>query len=159
MTPSQFSNLYDENYGTLFYWILGKIGNRQAAEDAVSDTFRLAWEHRDQLKEIECAQGWLYAIAESQRKIYWRVKIRRGRHWVDLERPEDIADPHDFTDALARRMEVERLRRLMDSIPSPLLRRALRNWCHRKPERTAAERTRVFNAKRELEALCQTSPT
>lgn len=74
-------------------WLLLK--DRQAAEEAVMDTFVQAYRHIDQLKDPEKLGGWLLRIAINRCRMRLRTwSWRRLIPFADVERlPDESSDP------------------------------------------------------------------
>lgn len=124
MTEAQFSELYREHYGLMFYWINSKVKNRAQAEDIAGRSFQKAWEHRADLKGD--FKAWAYQIASNEMRSHWRSEKSRAQE--PLEDHHDQADPRDFTQELEKYMEWQRANeaaRMLDGIHRRALAMAL----------------------------------
>ncbi len=57
----RFEACFDEHYLAIFGYAMRRVPGRESAEDAVADTFAIAWRRRDRIPDP--ALPWLYAIA------------------------------------------------------------------------------------------------
>lgn len=160
MNKSQFEKLYADNYGMLYFFILGRVRNKHIAEDLTCQAFADALEQLEQLRDTAKAKAWLWTIGLNLLNNKWRRdKIVRYESADDhLEHP----DPYDFVDELARFMECQRAIHLLAAL-QPKYRQAIKHYLAGHPIKTAARiagvpkstaGTRLHNAKNELRELC-----
>lgn len=98
----RFEACFREHYADILAFAIRRQSDRQAAEDAASDTFAVAWRRRDLIPEQPLP--WLYAIALRVLANQRRSGLRRRRLEERLAREQAIAvDGNDPTDAVARR--------------------------------------------------------
>jgi len=159
MTAAEFAREYQENYGKLFYYVMGLAKNTAIAEDVVSQTFLSAWEHRGQLRGE--FKPWLYQIATNAMNKSWRRDSYL--HMEPLEGHEERPEPKDFGVELERFMEWQRAAQAA-MILSHEMRRALALHLKGLTVTQAARQmrvapgtagTRLWNAKKIVRELCQ----
>lgn len=89
---SQLPALYARMRDPLFAYAASVLGDRDAAEDVVADTFERAWsKHRRFSSRRGSAESWIWAIARNRTLDELR---RRSRH-------ADPVDPDELVGALA----------------------------------------------------------
>jgi RNA polymerase sigma factor (sigma-70 family) len=71
-----FATIYDRYAEALFNAAYRQLGNREEAADVVQDTFVLASERFDQLRDPSRLKSWLYAIATRQALRVVRARLR-----------------------------------------------------------------------------------
>src|SRR5918995_2931797 len=64
--PAGLAAAYDEYADRLVAYFAGMLQDRDAAADAVHDTFVIAFERADQLRDPAKLRSWLYAIARNE---------------------------------------------------------------------------------------------
>ncbi len=98
----RFEDCFRDHYAAILAFAIRRQRDRQAAEDAASETFAVAWRRRGLIPERPLP--WLYAIALRVLANQRRSGIRRRRLEERLARePTTGPDRSDPTDALARR--------------------------------------------------------
>jgi RNA polymerase sigma-70 factor (ECF subfamily) len=98
----RFEACFRDHYADILAFAIRRQPDRQAAEDAASETFAVAWRRRDLIPERPLP--WLYAIALRVLANQRRSGHRRRRLKERLAQEGAVpADPGDPTDALARR--------------------------------------------------------
>ncbi len=81
MDEEEFTELYNQLHRHLFRYAKAQLHAIEAAQDVVSETFRIAWEKRDALKvEVNSARAYVMGIGK---KVVLRHIQDRQRH------PED----------------------------------------------------------------------
>lgn len=101
---ARFSALYRSYYPLILSTCTRRLGNRQAAEDATHEVFRIAWQHYPK-EDVDVA--WLYAAA---RNVIGNEYRRFARSGVALARLAEPERGQDSTDALDVRAVMTRLR-------------------------------------------------
>ena len=77
--PAQFAVVYDRHAGTVFRYLVRRVG-RDIADELLGDTFRVAFENRATYEgERSNARPWLYGIASNLVAKYRRTEGRRLR--------------------------------------------------------------------------------
>ncbi len=100
---SAFGELYDAYAGDLYRKILmPRLGNAQAAEDALAETFRSAIERLDAFEHREISIfHWLSRIAHNKAMDMHRARAVTGRRIADLRvLLEPLSAPQQGADAL-----------------------------------------------------------
>lgn len=98
----RFERCFRDHYASLLAFAIRRTPGREAAEDAVSETFAVAWRRRDLIPAA--ALPWLYAIAikviANQRRSSQRRRALDERLALEADTP---APPHDPAGSLSRR--------------------------------------------------------
>ena len=82
MTEEEFTELYNQLHRHLFRYAKAQLHAVEAAQDVVSETFRIAWEKRHAMKvEVRSAPAYVMGIGK---KVILRQIQERQRH------PEDV---------------------------------------------------------------------
>jgi len=98
----RFESCFCEHYADILAFAIRRQPDRQAAEDAASETFAVAWRRRGLIPDLPLP--WLYSIALRVLANQRRSSLRRRRLEERLAQEQAIpADGSDPTDALARR--------------------------------------------------------
>lgn len=98
----RFEACFRDHYADILAFAIRRQRDRQAAEDATSETFAVAWRRRGLIPERPLP--WLYAIALRVLANQRRSGLRRRRLEERLAQERAIAaDGSDPIDALARR--------------------------------------------------------
>ncbi len=150
--PSAFGELYD-TYAPLLYRrvLLPRLANEQAAEDALSETFRTAMERLDrfELRKVSI-YPWLARIAHNKAMDMHRARAVTGRRLNDLQGmlspllvPQDAAD--ELLELVTEASEIKSLvRRTLEAL-NPRYRRAIELRFFE--ERTREDCARSLNVK------------
>ena len=84
-----FTTIYDRHIDVIYGSVLRFVGDRQAAEELVQDTYLAAWRHAGQYEpSAGSVLGWLLGIAR-HKSIDRARSIARRPHVVRLDGPED----------------------------------------------------------------------
>ncbi|MDN5211808.1 sigma-70 family RNA polymerase sigma factor [Fulvivirgaceae bacterium BMA12] len=78
-------NFYYKNADKIFSFALGFLKSKEEAEEAVQDIFVKFWRQRDQIKDIEAYQGYLYKIAKHHLLNCIRKKAKDKIKYYELE--------------------------------------------------------------------------
>src|SRR5574344_835716 len=73
-----FNNFMESYSSRLYYYALGIVGNKEMAEEIVSDVFMEVWKHRKELNDIEYLSSWLSAITYNKSITYIRKETRHS---------------------------------------------------------------------------------
>ena len=90
-----FEDLYRQYWSGMLFYCIRKTGDRENAEDLVSDTFLYCFDHYDSFDPGKSAVStWLYMVLNSRIKNYYRDR----RESVDLTTLENLlsADGDDI---------------------------------------------------------------
>jgi RNA polymerase sigma-70 factor, ECF subfamily len=74
-----FSEAFDRYAPAIFRYAQRRLGNQEAAQDVVSDTFTAAWRNWARRPAPEVLLPWLYAIAGNSVRGQWRSAERQRR--------------------------------------------------------------------------------
>ncbi|MBR5095252.1 MAG: sigma-70 family RNA polymerase sigma factor [Oscillospiraceae bacterium] len=94
-----FEDLYRQYWSGMLFYCIRKTGDRENAEDLVSDTFLYCFDHYDSFDPGKSAVStWLYMVLNSRIKNYYRDR----RESVDLTTLENLlsADGDDMEHAV-----------------------------------------------------------
>lgn len=104
-----FQKYYEEFMPKIFRYVLSKVGDRELAEDLVSEISLKALEHFDSYDEKFSFGGWLYGIARNHLIDYYK-KYKKLQH-TSLDEIEnlvpDSANPAKDTDLALKRVELK----------------------------------------------------
>lgn len=115
-----FGALYDREAVRVYRYCLARLGDREAAEDATSQTFVSALAALPRYQERGNFTGWLFAIAHNA-----VADVQRRQRWLVPESGQERVDPDPTPEAAALGAEkVRELRALLVALP-PAQRRAL----------------------------------
>jgi RNA polymerase sigma-70 factor, ECF subfamily len=108
--PSRFAELYEENFGRVWAFVIRRVNNRSAAQDITSEVFHQALANvtRFEWRGVPFA-AWLYRIAANAIADYFAKSAREQGN----ER-EAIVPPHEIED-IERRAS---LYRFVDRLPA-----------------------------------------
>jgi RNA polymerase sigma-70 factor, ECF subfamily len=99
---ARFERCFDQHYVRIFAFAARRVAGRDGAEDAVADTFAIAWRRRDMIPAEPLP--WLYAIAANVIANQYRSTRRRRDLEVRLADEAGAgARTPDPAEALARR--------------------------------------------------------
>ena len=91
-SPQCFATLFDRHAGIVFRFLVRRVG-RDAADELLGDTFRIAFERRAAFDtQRPSARPWLYGIATNLLAKHRRTEARRLRATARLA-ADRIADP------------------------------------------------------------------
>jgi DNA-directed RNA polymerase specialized sigma24 family protein len=89
----RFAQAFEAHHRLLFAFALRRVATAADAEDAVAETFAVAWRRRDQLPDPDETRPWLLAIARrvvaNQRRSFAR-RLRLGVRLRSEPRPSPI---------------------------------------------------------------------
>lgn len=113
LDPSRFADLYDRHFERVYAFLVGRVRNRDAAEELTAEVFHKALAHLPTFESRGAPFGaWLIRIAANA--VVDRAR-RSGREVVDSDGlPDPGAGP---ADDLERAEESARLFRLVDTLP------------------------------------------
>ncbi|MFH9425550.1 sigma-70 family RNA polymerase sigma factor [Streptomyces sp. NPDC017529] len=98
-----FDELYESHYARLYGFCLKRLlPDRDAAQEALQETFLTAWSKLDRLEHPEALESWLYQIA-------WRRCAQQRR-----KRPRNAAVPWTDSEESAGRETARRLRQIAE---------------------------------------------
>jgi len=78
----RFRMIYDANYDDLWRYCLRRAANPEEAEEALNETFTVAWRRLDIVPKGDEARPWLFGVARNQLRSGWR-KYNRGAELRD----------------------------------------------------------------------------
>ena len=113
LDPSRFADLYDRHFEMVYAFLIGRVRNRDAAEELTAEVFHRALAHLSSFESRGAPFGaWLIRIAANA--VVDRAR-RSGREVVDSDGlPDHGTQP---ADDLERAEESARLFRLVGTLP------------------------------------------
>ena len=90
MSSNWLEQIYEERKQELFRFLYVILGERQAAEDALQETFLKAYLHRNKYVEMQKEKAWLYQIARNT--AYDMLRKRRREFPSEMEHITDILE-------------------------------------------------------------------
>jgi len=71
----KFTELYQSQYSSVYFYIFGKIGNKEEAEDLTHDIFLSVYKHFDSYDETKAKLNtWLYVIVNNRLINYYKSR-------------------------------------------------------------------------------------
>lgn len=90
MPSNWLEEIYEERKQELFRFLYVILGDKQAAEDALQDTFLKAYLHRSKYVEMKQEKAWLYQIARNT--AYDMLRKRRREFPIEKEQIDDVLE-------------------------------------------------------------------
>lgn len=92
MSDNWLEQVYEERKQELFRFLYVILGEQQAAEDALQETFLKAYLHRSRYIEMQQEKAWLYQIARNT--AYDMLRKRRREFPMEKELLHDVMEQH-----------------------------------------------------------------
>lgn len=92
MSDNWLELIYEERKQELFRFLYVILGEQQAAEDAMQETFLKAYLHRSRYIEMQQEKAWLYQIARNT--AYDILRKRRREFPMEKEVLHDVMEQH-----------------------------------------------------------------
>lgn len=92
MSDNWLELIYEERKQELFRFLYVILGEQQAAEDALQETFLKAYLHRSKYIEMQKEKAWLYQIARNT--AYDILRKRRREFPMEKEVLHDVMEQH-----------------------------------------------------------------
>lgn len=92
MSDNWLELIYEERKQELFRFLYVILGEQQAAEDAMQETFLKAYLHRSRYIEMQQEKAWLYQIARNT--AYDMLRKRRREFPIEKEVLHDVMEQH-----------------------------------------------------------------
>lgn len=88
----RFRQLYEAHREPLWRYCLRRAASVEEAEDALNETFVVAWRRLDDVPKGTDARRWLFGVARNQLRNGWRSYNRRGelRDRLIADRPQTV---------------------------------------------------------------------
>src|SRR5579864_1102681 len=113
--PRQFADLYDTHFERIYRYFYRRVGNRVTAEELTSEVFAKALKALPRYRQSgRPFAAWLYRIASNAMSDHGR-QLCQHPTTDELDR---VPDPGSVEDLVIHRDEVERIWRLVDSLPA-----------------------------------------
>lgn len=106
--PQAFAELYERHADRIYRYLLFRVGNRDDAQDLVSQTFLAALEQLPRYRGQGVFAAWLMGIARNKATDFFRQR----RPETELDETMDLPDNHESTDeTVERQMAIETVAR------------------------------------------------
>ena len=83
MDAENFQTFYQENFGLIYHYVSGKVGNHQEAEDLTSQIFLKAVRGLDLKRDPLSMRTWLFRVARTTLADYWHMHYGGTIHSLD----------------------------------------------------------------------------
>ena len=102
----------------MYYHAYGILGNKENAEETVSDAFMEVWKNRGKLLEIDNIDSWLNTIIYHKAVSSLR-KNKRLKHQLNFDELQDFSFPHTITpvDSIISKEEHTMLHAAIEQLP------------------------------------------
>jgi RNA polymerase sigma-70 factor (ECF subfamily) len=101
----------------IFRFVIRFVSNRELAEDAVRDTFLVAWRSADRFEGRSSVSTWLLAIARN-RALSARQRLALATEPLSETLAAELIDPRDLPDAvIERRQSIAHVRKCLLLLP------------------------------------------
>lgn len=90
MSDNWLEQIYEERKQELFRFLYVILGETQAAEDALQETFLKVYLHRSKYVEMQREKAWLYKIARNT--AYDMLRKRRREFPIEKEQIADVLE-------------------------------------------------------------------
>ena len=90
MSVDWLEQIYEEKKQELFRFLYVLLGDVQAAEDALQETFLKAYLHRSKYVEMQKEKAWIYKIARNT--AYDMMRKRRREFPIEKDQIEDVIE-------------------------------------------------------------------
>lgn len=102
----------------MYYHAYGILGNKECAEEMVSDAFMEVWKNRKKLLEIDSIDNWLNTIVYHKAVSMLR-KNKKLRHQLNFDELQDFRFPHTVSpvDSIISAEEQAMLHEAIEQLP------------------------------------------
>ena len=98
----EFEDFFLAEHDRLYRALCLVTGSRDEAEEVLQDAFLRLWERWDRLGDVEDPRAYLYRTAMNAFRSRYRSTVRRMRHAVAFEAPDDAFAPIEDRDIVIR---------------------------------------------------------
>lgn len=98
MPNNWLEEIYEKRKQELFRFLYVILGDKQAAEDALQETFLKAYLHRSKYIEMQQEKAWLYQIARNT--AYDMLRKRRREFPIEKEILDDVRESNSQQEEL-----------------------------------------------------------
>src|SRR5579883_1780171 len=112
-----FQVFYQEHFALIYRYVYSKVGNREEAEDLVSQIFLKAVRSIDKERSWQSMQQWLFQVARTTIADYWRVHYRLTVSSLDELLEAGWEGPAEEAVTLDSIRPEERVRRILQALP------------------------------------------
>ncbi len=115
---NEFAELYDRYFPKVFAYVYGRVQDKEASLDIVSDTFEKAFIKMHSLRSAEAFGSWLFTIARNEVASHWRKEKPAAKAIQDAAWHNDlIHQPPTPEDTLLHRERLSHLVSLLRQLP------------------------------------------
>jgi RNA polymerase sigma-70 factor (ECF subfamily) len=112
-----FQVFYQEHFALIYRYVYSKVGNREEAEDLVSQIFLKAVRSIDKERSWQSMQQWLFQVARTTIADYWRVHYRLTVSSLDELLEAGWQGPADEETAVMNSRPEELVERILQLLP------------------------------------------
>lgn len=91
-TPEAFRLLFKTYFSGLYHFAHSIINNESVAKDIVQEVFIAVWDKRQNLKEANSIESYLYVAVRNSCYTY----LKRERHYLDLDALQNVSSPAEI---------------------------------------------------------------
>ena len=115
----EFAELYDQYFPKVFAYVYGRIQNKEAALDIVSDVFEKAYVKQQALRSPKAFGSWLFTIARNEIASHWRKEKPAAKAMQDAAWQNELThQPPSPEDSLLHRERLNHLASLVRQLPA-----------------------------------------
>ena len=114
----EFAELYDQYFPKVFAYVYGRVQNKEASLDIVSDVFEKAFIKKQSLRSPEAFGSWLFTIARNEIASHWRKEKPAAKALQDAAWNNELNhQPASPEDTLLHRERLHHLVSLLRQLP------------------------------------------
>ena len=117
MDAENFQTFYQENFGLIYHYVSGKVGNHQEAEDLTSQIFLKAVRGLDLKRDPLSMRTWLFRVARTTLADYWHMHYGGTIHSLDDLLEAGWEGPVDEGAALVNNSATELVQDILQALP------------------------------------------
>jgi RNA polymerase sigma-70 factor (ECF subfamily) len=111
--PKAFGELYKLYVEQVFRYLYSRMGNVHEAEDTTAQTFLVAFESFDRLRQEEHFASWLFAIARNKAMDHFRQR----KNTTSIDEVDDIPVENDPLYGVIQSEQTAALSKLIQALP------------------------------------------
>ena len=117
MDAENFQTFYQENFGLIYHYVSGKVGNHQEAEDLTSQIFLKAVRGLDLKRDPLSMRTWLFRVARTTLADYWHMHYGGTIHSLDDLLEAGWEGPVDEGAARVKSSAAELVQEILQALP------------------------------------------
>ncbi len=115
---AEFAELYDQYFPKVFAYVYGKVQQREASLDIVSDVFEKAYIKKQSLRSAKAFGSWLFTIARNEVASHWRKEKPAAKALQEAAWQNELHhQPPSPEDSLLHRERLNHLSSLLRQLP------------------------------------------